>query len=135
MRVSNRDKVKEHLTSNAIGSEIYYPMPLHVQECFSDLGYKPGDFPVSEKACQEVLALPVYPELPEEQVGFVRVNYWRRLEGAAKSDERQECRTQDRIERPFGSLLFRSALLRFAGSAFHDSSRLRVTLPPVNHIF
>ena len=71
VRVSNRDKVKEHLTSKGIGSEIYYPMPLHVQECFANLGYKPGDFPISEKACQEVLALPVYPELPEEQVRYV----------------------------------------------------------------
>jgi dTDP-4-amino-4,6-dideoxygalactose transaminase len=46
-------------------------MPLHVQECFKDLGYGEGAFPMSEQACREVLALPVYPELPEEQVRYV----------------------------------------------------------------
>jgi dTDP-4-amino-4,6-dideoxygalactose transaminase len=71
VRVPNRDKVREHLSSKGIGSEIYYPMPLHVQECFKDLGYGEGAFPVSEQACREVLALPVYPELPEEQVRYV----------------------------------------------------------------
>lgn len=71
VRVSNRDHVKAHLTSKGIGSEVYYPMPLHEQECFAGLGYKPGDFPVSQQACREVLALPVYPELPIEQVRYV----------------------------------------------------------------
>jgi dTDP-4-amino-4,6-dideoxygalactose transaminase len=71
IRVPNRDQVKAHLASKGIGSEIYYPMPLHIQECFADLGYKAGDFPISEQACREVLALPVYPELPAEQVKYV----------------------------------------------------------------
>jgi dTDP-4-amino-4,6-dideoxygalactose transaminase len=71
VRMPNRDKVREHLTSKGIGSEIYYPMPLHVQDCFSYLGHREGNFPHSEQACREVLALPIYPELPEEQLRYV----------------------------------------------------------------
>ena len=63
VRVPHRDKVREHLTSKGIGAEVYYPLALHQQECFADLGYKFGDFPHSERACGEVLALPIYPEL------------------------------------------------------------------------
>jgi dTDP-4-amino-4,6-dideoxygalactose transaminase len=71
VRVPNRDRVKQVLQEKGIGSAIYYPLPLHMQECFAYLGYKSGDFPQSERACAEVLALPVYPELPEEQVRYV----------------------------------------------------------------
>lgn len=70
VRVPNRDAVKQKLADRGIGSGIYYPMGLHLQECFKSLGYKPGDLPESEKACAEVLALPVYPELSEEQVRY-----------------------------------------------------------------
>ena len=71
VRVPNRDAVKKTLQDKGIGSAIYYPLPLHQQECFAYLGYRPGDFPQSEKACKEVLALPVYPELPEDQIRYV----------------------------------------------------------------
>ena len=71
VRVPNRDAVKKLLADKGIGSAIYYPIPLHLQECFKYLGYNKGDLPESEKACDEVLALPVYPELPEEQVRHV----------------------------------------------------------------
>jgi dTDP-4-amino-4,6-dideoxygalactose transaminase len=71
VRVSDRDRVKKALQEKGIGSAVYYPLPLHMQECFAYLGYREGDFPQSEKACKEVLALPVYPELPEEQVRYV----------------------------------------------------------------
>jgi dTDP-4-amino-4,6-dideoxygalactose transaminase len=71
IRVKNRDQVRRHLTDRGIGTGIYYPIPLHLQDCFAPLGYKPGDLPETEKACAEVLALPIYPELPEEQVRYV----------------------------------------------------------------
>jgi dTDP-4-amino-4,6-dideoxygalactose transaminase len=71
VRVADRDRVREKLTEAGIGSAVYYPVPLHLQECFGYLGYKEGDFPESERACREVLALPVYPELKEEEVRYV----------------------------------------------------------------
>jgi dTDP-4-amino-4,6-dideoxygalactose transaminase len=67
IRAPKRDAIKDFLTSNKIGSEIYYPLPLHLQESLKSLGYKLGDFPVSEKAAAEVLALPIFPELREDE--------------------------------------------------------------------
>jgi dTDP-4-amino-4,6-dideoxygalactose transaminase len=70
VRVKNRDEIKKKLADKGVGSAIYYPLGLHQQTCFAYLGYKAGDFAETERACQEVLALPIYPELTEEQVRY-----------------------------------------------------------------
>ena len=71
VRVRDRDLLRQHLTSNGVGTEIYYPVPLHLQKCFGYLGHEQGDYPESERAAGEVLALPIFPELKETQLQYV----------------------------------------------------------------
>jgi dTDP-4-amino-4,6-dideoxygalactose transaminase len=71
IRVPKRDELRKFLTEKEIGTEIYYPLSLHEQNCFKDLGHKKGDFPNSETAAAETVALPIYPELTSEQIKYV----------------------------------------------------------------
>lgn len=71
IRGERRDELQAHLKNAGIGTEVYYPLPMHLQKCFADLGYKEGDLPVSEKLAKDSLALPVYPELKSGDIEYV----------------------------------------------------------------
>jgi dTDP-4-amino-4,6-dideoxygalactose transaminase len=71
LRIADREGLRAHLTQKGVGTEIYYPVPLHLQKCFASLGYKAGDCPVAEAAANSVLAIPIYPELNVEQQQYV----------------------------------------------------------------
>lgn len=81
IRAPQRDELRRFLAKEGIAAEIYYPVPLHLQECFKSLGHKPGDFPHSEAAAKETLALPVYPELGAEQQAWVAASVERFYRG------------------------------------------------------
>ena len=71
IRCAERDRLQAYLKEHGVGTEVYYPLPLHLQTCFADLGYQEGDFPVSEAVAKESLALPIYSELERTDIEYV----------------------------------------------------------------
>jgi len=94
IRVENRDALRDHLSRKGIGAEIYYPIPLHLQECYRDLGYKEGDFPESEQAARETLALPIFPELTAGQQRYVvkSIQEFFTTEGTERTEKNKKIR-------------------------------------------
>lgn len=87
VRVADRDRVRERLTAAGIGTAIYYPLPLHLQECFAGLGYRRGDLSESERAADRAIALPIYPELTTEQIRGVALALRAALGASARARE------------------------------------------------
>lgn len=71
IRVKNRDKIQNKLKEDGIPTAVHYPMPLHLQECFTYLGYKKGDFPISEIVSQEIMSLPMNPYVTDEEIAYI----------------------------------------------------------------
>ena len=70
-RVPKRDELRAFLKEKGVGTEVYYPLPMHLQNCYRELGHEKGSFPLSERAAAEVMSIPIYPELTEAQQGYV----------------------------------------------------------------
>ncbi|NQT21931.1 MAG: DegT/DnrJ/EryC1/StrS family aminotransferase, partial [Candidatus Omnitrophica bacterium] len=75
IRTKNRDKVIKGLTERGVGALIHYPIPVHLQEAYRELGHKKGDFPITERCCDEILSLPMYPELSEKEIQYVTLHF------------------------------------------------------------
>ncbi len=86
VRALLRDKLREYLSSQGIATAIYYPLSLHLQEVYRSLGYQPGDFPESERAQEEVLSLPMYPEMSEEEIERIAKEIKNKIETRTESD-------------------------------------------------
>jgi dTDP-4-amino-4,6-dideoxygalactose transaminase len=71
IRSPQREALRQHLRARQIGCEVYYPLPLHLQEAYAHLGYRPGDLPRSEQLAREALSIPIYPELTRDQIELV----------------------------------------------------------------
>jgi dTDP-4-amino-4,6-dideoxygalactose transaminase len=71
IRVPKRDELRTFLKEKGVGTEVYYPLPMHLQNCYRDLGHHKGSFPLSEQAAEEVMSIPIYPELTETQQSYV----------------------------------------------------------------
>jgi len=68
VRHPRREELKKHLETNGISAALHYPLPLHLQKCYANLGHKAGDFPNAEKSASQCLSLPIYPELTDAQI-------------------------------------------------------------------
>jgi len=71
LRCRDRDALRDYLVSRGVQTSVYYPVPLHLQDVFKFLGFNKGDFPVAEKAAEEILAIPIFPELTKDDVHYV----------------------------------------------------------------
>jgi len=71
IRVKDRERLQNYLNENEIETGVHYPLPLHLQQAYKNLNYKKGDFPVAEKHAEEILSIPLYPEISEEQIDYV----------------------------------------------------------------